>query len=378
MNYILLYFSYLSILISQSIVISVWICYFIFTSHVKYFEITEGISYVYTKENHFFILRNAFASASHDVYQPFFGSVLLNPKELLSCLIHNERSSVTGLLLFHVRIPRMFAAIAAGMGLSCAGVILQTVMNNSLASPNTIGVNSGAGFAVMIGLALFHGRAAHSAIFAFAGAFLTTLLIFALAYMADSKRTTIILAGITVSSFLSAGINTVKLLSDDITLNLTTFMIGSLSDITTKTLLAPGIAIVIAVIIACFFGSHMNALGLGEDVARSLGIPVSLLRFVLLMLSSVLAGCVVSYAGLLSFVGLIVPHIARRLFGNDMRILVPLCTLLGASFVLFCDTLGRVIAAPYELPAGIILSFVGGPFFLYLLLGKKGGRRVHA
>lgn len=153
---------------------------------------------------------------------------------------------------------------------------------------------------------------------------------------------------------------------------------ASLSDVTTKTLFAPGIAIVIAVIISCFFGSHMNVLGLGEDVARSLGIPVSLLRFLLLMLSSILAGCVVSYAGLLSFVGLIVPHIARRLFGNDMRLLVPLCALLGASFVLFCDTLGRVIAAPYELPAGIILSFVGGPFFLYLLLGKKGGRRVHA
>ena len=185
----------------------------------------------------------------------FFGSVLLNPKEILSCLIQNDRTSVTGLLLFHIRIPRMFGAIAAGMGLSCAGVILQTVMNNSLASPNTIGVNSGAGFAVMIGLAIFHGRAAHNAIFAFTGAFLTTLLIFALAYMADSKRTTIILAGITVSSFLSAGINTVKLLSDDITLNLTTFMIGSLSDITTKTLFAPGIAIVIAVIISCFFGS---------------------------------------------------------------------------------------------------------------------------
>ena len=97
----------------------------------------------------------------------FFGSVLLNPKEILSCLIQNDRTSVTGLLLFHIRIPRMFGAIAAGMGLSCAGVILQTVMNNSLASPNTIGVNSGAGFAVMIGLVLFHGRAAHNAIFAF-------------------------------------------------------------------------------------------------------------------------------------------------------------------------------------------------------------------
>ena len=339
MNYILLYFSNLSILIYQSIVISLRICYFIhasrinrgvlatilFRKHNTYFW-NNGKDFLCTREKKIilsfagmFFLLLLMMSASL-----FFGSVLLNPKEILSCLIQNDRTSVTGLLLFHIRIPRMFGAIAAGMGLSCAGVILQTVMNNSLASPNTIGVNSGAGFAVMIGLAIFHGRAAHNAIFAFTGAFLTTLLIFALAYMADSKRTTIILAGITVSSFLSAGINTVKLLSDDITLNLTTFMIGSLSDITTKTLFAPGIAIVIAVIISCFFGSHMNVLSLGEDVARSLGIPVSLLRFLLLMLSSILAGCVVSYAGLLSFVGLIVPHIARRLFGNDMRLLVPL------------------------------------------------------
>lgn len=128
----------------------------------------------------------------------------------------------------------------------------------------------------------------------------------------------------------------------------------------------------------CHCGYHLLLFRKPHECSESwrrccplLGIPVSLLRFLLLMLSSILAGCVVSYAGLLSFVGLIVPHIARRLFGNDMRLLVPLCVLLGASFVLFCDTLGRVIAAPYELPAGIILSFVGGPFFLYLLLERK-------
>jgi iron complex transport system permease protein len=99
---------------------------------------------------------------------------------------------------------------------------------------------------------------------------------------------------------------------------------------------------------------------------------------VLLVLASVLAGCVVSFAGLLGFVGLIVPHMGRKMFGNDARLLMPCCALLGAILVTMCDMLARVVAAPYELPVGIILSFVGGPFFMYLLLRKKGGRRVNA
>ncbi len=126
------------------------------------------------------------------------------------------------------------------------------------------------------------------------------------------------------------------------------------------------------------FSRHLNILNLGDDIARSLGLNVGVTRLILMTLSSIMAGCVVSYAGLLSFVGLIVPHIGRKLFGNDARILLPCSALLGAIFVISCDLLGKIIAAPYELPAGIIMSFVGGPFFLYLLLKKKGGRRVNA
>ena len=122
----------------------------------------------------------------------------------------------------------------------------------------------------------------------------------------------------------------------------------------------------------------MNVLNLGDDIARSLGLNVTLVRLFLLVLSSILSGCVVSFAGLLSFAGLIVPHICRRLFGNDARFLLPCSALLGASFVLICDILGRVAFSPFELPAGVLMSFVGGPFFLYLLFTKKGGRRVNA
>lgn len=307
-----------------------------------------------------------------------FGSVKISLGEILRCLTGADTSSTAYVLLTTVRLPRVIGGLMAGVGLASAGVILQGVMNNSLASPNTIGVNSGSGFAVMLCLLLFPGRTFLQPLFAFFGALLTTLAVFSLAYFADSSRTTIVLAGITISSFLSAGINTIKLLDTDIVINITSFLIGSLSGLTMSRLWLPGLCILGAFLTCLFFAQSLNILGLGDDIARSLGLRVSLTRFVLLILSSVMAGCVVSYAGLLSFIGLIVPHICRRIFGNDARFLLPCSALLGASFVILCDLLGRVIAAPFELPAGIIMAFIGGPFFLYLLLKKKGGRRVHA
>lgn len=306
------------------------------------------------------------------------GTVHLKAADILHALIYGKSSDITSLLVYNVRIPRTLAAILAGMGLACAGAILQTVMNNSLASPNTIGVNSGAGFAVMLGMIIYDGRNTYSPVFAFAGALITTLLIYALASVGDSSRTTIILAGITVSSFLQAGINTVKLLDTDITINITTFMIGTLNGVTYKSIAMPAIGIIGGVLLSFAYAGHLNVLSLGDDIARSLGQNVALTRFILLTLASLLAGSVVSFAGLLGFAGLIVPHIARRLFGNDARLLLPCSCILGAVFVVVCDLLGRVIASPYELPAGIIMAFIGAPFFLYLLLKKKGGRRVNA
>ncbi len=306
------------------------------------------------------------------------GSVKIAPGDVWQVLTGVDRSSTAYILITTVRIPRVLGGMLAGMGLACAGVILQGVMNNSLASPNTIGVNSGSGFAVMIGMIFFPFDTRLLSLFAFAGAFLTSVAVFWLAYMADSSRTTIILAGITISSFLNAGINTIKLLDTDISVNLTAFMLGSLSGLTLSKISLPAILILTAVIISFFYSAHLNVLGLGDDIARALGLNVNRSRLFLLLLASVMAGCVVSYSGLLSFIGLIVPHICRRLFGNDSRLLLTCSALLGASFVLLCDLVGRVLFAPYELPAGIIMAFIGGPFFLYLLFKKKGGRRVNA
>ncbi len=307
----------------------------------------------------------------------FLGSVSVSPGEVVQALF-SKNKGIAYTLVMTVRVPRVAGGLFAGMGLACAGVILQGVMNNSLASPNTIGVNSGSGFAVMLAMMLFPDLPRLVPAFAFLGAFLTTVFVFLLAYLADSSRTTIVLAGITVSSFFNAGINTIKLLDSELSINLTSFMAGSLSGLTVNKLILPCCCILAAFVLSLFLSGSLNVLGLGEDIARSLGMRVPLARFSLLALASLMAGCVVSYAGLLSFVGLIVPHIGRRLFGNDARFLLPCSGLLGGSLVLLCDLAGRTLFAPYELPAGILLAFVGGPFFLYLLLKKKGGRRVNA
>lgn len=307
-----------------------------------------------------------------------FGSVPVSISDICSNILFQKTDSTVYTLITAVRLPRALGGLFAGIGLSVSGVILQTVMNNALASPATIGVNSGSGFAVMLAMLLFPRNVLLIPASAFAGALLTSLAVFALAYLADSSRTTIILAGITISSFLNAGINTIKILDMDLSVNLTSFLSGSLSGLTLGGLTFPCLCILTAFFFSLCLGRVLNILGLGDDIARSLGVNVSFARLLLLILSSLLAGCVVSYAGLLSFVGLIVPHVCRQLFGNDARFLLPCSALLGGSFVLCCDLLGRLLFRPFELPAGIIMAFIGGPFFLYLLLKKKGGRRVNA
>lgn len=310
-----------------------------------------------------------------DIINSLFGNIF---KSANTATTNVENMSASTIIIRSIRLPRVLAGLLAGIGLASAGVVLQGIMNNSLASPNTIGVNSGAGFFVMLAMFFLPGKLWATPLFAFAGSLITTLAIFLLAYLGDSSRTTIILAGITVSSFLSAGINLMKVIDTDISINLTSFLVGSLAGIKPNSLYIPAIGIILSFVLLLFFAKALNMLGLGDDIASSLGLNINLVRFSLLIISSILAGCVVSYAGLLSFVGLIVPHICRRIVGNDAKLLLPCSALLGGSFVMLSDAISRVIFAPYELPVGIIMAFIGGPFFMYLLLRKKGGRRLNA
>lgn len=302
------------------------------------------------------------------------GSSNIKISEIIQVVFKGREDSTISQIINYVRIPRTLSAVLAGCGLSVAGLILQSVLNNALASPSVIGVNSGAGLFTALAAVFFPVNINVMPLAAFLGAFTATLTVYFVAKKTGASRITIVLAGVAISSLLSAMTDTVLTLFPDIFIDRTLFVIGGLSGVTMDRLRIPGIIIAVSLIVAFVFSYDLNVLSLGDQTGKSLGLNVNLCRFLFIILSSLLAGSVISFAGLLGFIGLIVPHICRFIVGYDNRILIPTCAMLGSSFALFCDTLARTLFAPYEVPVGIIMSFLGSPFFLYLLF--KGRRRL--
>lgn len=301
------------------------------------------------------------------------GAVALSPGQVWQALTGRATGAVRQICLL-VRLPRTIAAVLAGAALSVSGLILQTVLNNALAGPNIIGVNAGAGLFTLLLAAFFPSLLLFTPLAAMLGALVATLLIYFIASATGASRMTLVLAGIAISSFLGAMTDTVLTLVPEAQTSRMSFMIGGLSGVYMRQML-PAMAVIAAgMLLAFVLRRQMNVLMLGDEVATSLGLRTRAVRFALLLAAAMLAGGAVSFAGLLGFIGLIVPHAARFLIGYDQKALVPLCALLGAAFTLLCDLLSRVLFAPYEIPVGIVLSFIGGPFFLMLLLRQKRGR----
>ena len=278
-------------------------------------------------------------------------------------------------ILYQLRLPRILAAILGGIGLSVSGALLQTVTDNPLAAPNIIGVNAGAGLAVVISLAVSPALLVATALPAFLGAAAASALILAISRALGSSRTSLVLAGMALNAILNAAISLFTLLDTDLLTSYHAFSVGGLAGVGYEKLLFPAIMILTAAIFAFFLAPQLNPLALGDSVAISLGIRARRMRTVAVLLASASAAGVVSFAGLLGFVGLVVPNVARRLVGSSLRRLVPLSALLGANLLLAADLIGRILAAPSELPVGITMSAIGAPFFLWVLFSrrKKGG-----
>lgn len=302
------------------------------------------------------------------------GAVRLNLGQIFEVLFRGGRDSAAARILLHVRLPRTAAAVFAGMGLAGAGVIIQTMLNNPLAGPNIIGVNAGAGFAAVLFCALLPTSALMIPIGAFLGALATVLLVYQIAKRTGASRITLVLAGVAVNSLFNAFTDTVHTLVPEALVGGNSFRIGGLATLSVKVLWPACILIILGLLFAFLMRNELDLLALGDDTAVSLGLNVKRYRFLLLMAAACLAGASVSFAGLLGFVGLLVPHMARFWVGSESRFLLPLSALLGGIFLTFCDTLARVVFAPFELPVGIVLSYLGAPFFIWLLLKRKGGR----
>lgn len=301
------------------------------------------------------------------------GPVVLSPGELWAALI-GRSCGTAGTILLHIRLPRTCACLLAGAALAASGAIIQSVLANPLAAPNIIGVNAGAGLMVALACALAPTALALTPVLAFLGAMAGVLLVLAIARRTGASRLTVALAGVAVSSVFNAGVDGVLTFVPDALNGYADFRVGSLANLTLDRILPAGALIVIALILALTLAGEMDVLLLGEDMARSLGLNAGRSRMVLLAVAAALAGAAVSFAGLLGFVGLIVPHMARRLVGEDSRPLLTASALGGAALLTICDLLSRLLFAPYELPVGVVLSLGGGPFFLWLLLKQRGGR----
>ena len=296
------------------------------------------------------------------------GAYKVGPMDIIKA-IFVEKSGMNHNIIYNIRLPRTFVAGLVGVCLALAGAILQGIMRNSLASPSTIGITSGAGLMSVICLVLFPQYEYLVTPAAFVGAVLTTVLIFILSWKDGINPLRMVLAGLAVSSLLNALVDLILIFFPDRVHNTLGFSIGSLSVKAWNDFNRIWPYALIGFIVAMILSKKLNILLLGDEIAGSLGVNVERLRVILILLTSLLAASAVSVVGLISFVGLIVPHISRILIGSDYKYLLPASALTGAGVLMLCDTIGRVVAEPMEIPVGIILAVVGVPFFLYLLRG---------
>lgn len=300
------------------------------------------------------------------------GNIHFSPLQLVS-LFQGRGDSVSRSILLYARLPRTLASLAAGAALAVSGAVLQNVLANRLASPGIIGVNAGAGLGVTLCCAAgaLSGFAVSCA--AFGGSLITVLLIFLFSHRTGASKTTVILGGVALNSILNAICESVTVLDTDVAMLSIDFRVGGFSAVSYARLLPAASLIVLALAVLFTLCNELDVVTLGDETAQGIGLAVGKYRMVFLVLAALLAGAAVSFSGLLGFVGLIVPHFIRRFTGNESRRLLPVCAVAGAGFVTLCDMAARLLFAPYELPVGILMSVVGGPVFLYMLVRHKGG-----
>lgn len=294
------------------------------------------------------------------------GSVDISFSTIVHTLLGNVQTT-DEMVIWNIRFPRNIVGALVGANLAVSGAIFQAVMKNPLADPGIVGVSSGAGLAGVIMLIFMPEASILLTPVAFVGAMLSAAAVYALAWKNGIRPTRIILAGVAVSAFLGSGISALLVFYSDKVQGALLWMVGGLSARSwpqVETLFPYTILGLVLALAGC---KALTILSLGDETARGLGVPVERVRFSMTAVAALLAAGAVSVAGLIGFVGLVVPHIVRLIIGTDYKYVIPGSAILGAGVLVFCDTLGRVAFSPIEIPAGIIMAFLGAPFFLYLL-----------
>ena len=314
------------------------------------------------------------------------GASELSPQQFWDGLF-NHHNSVAHLVVWEIRFPRLIGALLGGVSLALSGAVLQAVLKNPLAAPTTLGIAQGAAFGAALGITCSGMRASFPnlfsslsgfansvmvSLFAFIFSLLTTLVIILLTRLRQSGKESIILAGVALSSLFMAGTTFLQYFADETQLAMIVhWTFGDLDRATWPELYLLGIITVLAS--GYFFANRLNynAILAGDEVAQSLGVNVIRLRLITMSMATLTTAVTVTFFGILGFVGLIAPHMARRLIGSDNRYLLPLSAILGVLILICADLLGKLLLDPVALPAGVITSFLGTPVFLLLLFGRR-------
>lgn len=277
-------------------------------------------------------------------------------------------------IVWEIRLPRILIAALVGSGLAVSGAVFQALLLNPLADSYTIGVSTGAAFGAVLSIYLtlfFTDQALPTMPFAFLGALLTLLLVIKIAtrggYMSSSN---LVIAGIIVSSILSAGISFLKNASGEQVSAIIYWLMGNLAARTWNHVAVSTPLIALGTLVCTYFAGDLNILCLGEQEARSLGVNTQKVRRVYLVTASLLTAVCVSVSGIIGFIGLIVPHVLRFWLTSDNRALIPLSALLGGTLLLLADNASRVFFE-VEIPVGVITTLLGGPFFIYLFITRN-------
>ena len=295
------------------------------------------------------------------------GSISISYRELFEGLFvaYDKRVAT----IYDLRFPRIIVALLGGAALSCSGLLFQAVLNNPLADPGIIGISGGASLAASVISGLFPVLYFSVPLFAFLGGLLAFVLIYSLSWKGSLDPVRIILIGIAVAAVFTGLESVLGGLTDRTGVSVS---VSGLAQLVWSDVAMMAVYSIVGLVLALVLSPVCNLLALDDKTVRGLGVNVDLVRFVISVAAVLLVSGVTAVIGVVGFLALIVPHMARRIVGSDHRILVPFCILLGGFVLLLADTVGRCIAPPNEIAASVIMSIVGGPFFIILL--KRGDR----
>lgn len=306
------------------------------------------------------------------IFSIISGTLHFSPQDIWAVFSGRSQNRLAEQIIANIRLPRTLVALMVGINMGVAGALLQGLLRNPLASPKIIGVNAGAGLAAIIIMTLMPGQISMIPPAAFLGALISSLIIYALSRNEGNSSTiTIILAGVALGALFSACTSALMILhSDDLGVTYS-WLIGGLTGRGWPYYKLIWPYTLIGILMAIYLSPRVNLFLLGEEVGHNLGLAVEASRILIVITAAILAGSAVSVAGTIGFLGIVAPHAARMLIGNDYRYLTVLSGIMGGLLLVVADTFARTLFQPLEIPVGIITAALGAPFFLFILYQKR-------